>query len=62
MRIPFYVLRAVQAASKSWPETARMCLLLLFLAAAGAMFLAVLLVTLPLVYGSTGMPAVNVIR
>ena len=59
MRVPLYVVRAVQAASKSWPETARLCVLLLFLAAAGALFLTMFVVVVPALYGNAVPPALR---
>ncbi len=41
-RLAQEVIRTVRAAVRSWPETVRLCLLLLFAAAAGAVFLTVL--------------------
>ena len=48
--------RTVRAAMRSWPETVRLGLLLLFGSAAGAVFLAVYLVVLAAIGGDHGVP------
>ena len=47
MGVPEEVGRTARAAARSWPETARLCLLMLFAGAAAAIFLTIFMMVLP---------------
>jgi hypothetical protein len=53
MGLPEEVGRTARTAVRSWRRTFRMCLLMLFASAAGAVFLTIYMIVLPALYGLT---------